>query len=336
MTMTTVRMSHGSGKGQQDLLSKVVLPSLVPGGTGTLEDAFVFDIPGRRLAFTTDSFVVSPLEFPGGDIGKLAACGTINDLSMMGARAILLSVALILEEGLDITVLSRMLSSLSSVCAGLNVRIACGDTKVVDRGKADGMFITTSGIGIVQIGVSLSASNAKPGDAVIVSGGIGLHGITVLSQRRNLHFASSAVSDCAPLWLPAKAVLDAVPQTRVLRDATRGGLAAVLNEIAASSPQVSILIHEGSVPVPDVVRGACAFLGMDPLHIANEGRFVAIVPPECADAAVAALRAVPDGREACVIGYVIEKERFPVLCNTAIGGTRPVEMPPGELLPRIC
>jgi hydrogenase expression/formation protein HypE len=328
-------MSHGSGKGLQEFLSSVVLPALIPGGTGTLEDAFVFDIPGRRLAFTTDSFVVSPLEFPGGDIGKLAACGTINDLAMVGARAILLSVSLILEEGLDIAVLSKMLGSLSSVCASMNLRIACGDTKVVDRGKADGMFINTSGIGIVTVGVSLSAGYAKPGDVVIVSGGIGLHGITVLAQRQNLHFASSAVSDCAPLWPLAKAVLDAVPLTRVLRDATRGGLAAILNEIAGAS-KVSILIHENAIPVPDVVRGACAFLGMDPLHIANEGRFAAIVPADSADKAVAALRALPDGKDACIIGYVVEKDRFPVLLKTAIGGTRPVEMPPGELLPRIC
>jgi hydrogenase expression/formation protein HypE len=295
----------------------------------------VFDIPGRRLAFTTDSFVVSPLEFPGGDMGKLAACGTINDLAMMGARAILLSVGLICEEGLDIIVLTRMLSSLSSVCASMGARIACGDTKVVDRGKVDSLFINTSGIGIVQVGITLSAGNARPGDAVVVSGGIGLHGIAVLAQRQNLHFASSAVSDCAPLWHLVKAALDAVPQTRVLRDATRGGLAAILNEIALSS-HVSILVREASVPVPDVVRGACAFLGMDPLYIANEGRFVAIVPAECSDKVVAALRSLPDGRDACVIGYVVEQERFPVLCNTVVGGTRPVEMPSGELLPRIC
>ena len=214
MTFSTIRMSHGSGQGLQDLLSTVVLPALGQSQTATLEDAFVFDIPGRRLAFTTDSFVVSPLEFPGGDIGKLAACGTINDLAMTGARCILLSVSLILEEGLDIAVLSRMLTSLSSVCASQGVRIACGDTKVVDRGKADRMFVNTSGIGIVQVGISLSAANAKPGDAIIVNGGIGLHGITVLAQRQNLRFASSAVSDCAPLWNCAKAVLDAVPLTR--------------------------------------------------------------------------------------------------------------------------
>lgn len=335
MANATVRMSHGSGKGNQELLETVVFPALHPGGVGTLEDAFIFDIPGRRFAFSSDSFVVSPLEFPGGDIGKLAACGTINDLSMMAAKPILLSVSLILEEGLDCSLLSKMLKSLYAVCAAQGVRIACGDTKVVEKGKADRMFINTAGIGIVKVGISLSAANARPGDAVIVSGGIGLHGITVLSQRANLGFASSAVSDCAPLFALSDALLSAVPLTRTLRDATRGGLAAVVNEIAQAS-KASIILNEPAVPVPPVVRGACAFLGMDPLHIANEGRFVAIVPPENADAAVAALRAHPEGRDACVIGVVAKAGKFPVLLRTAIGGTRPLEMPPGELLPRIC
>jgi hydrogenase expression/formation protein HypE len=328
-------MSHGSGKGNMDLLETVVFPALVPGGVGTLEDAFIFDIPGRRFAFTTDSFVVSPLEFPGGDIGKLAACGTINDLSMMAAKPILLSVALILEEGLDIAFLAKMLHSLHAVCASQGVRIACGDTKVVDRGKADGMFINTSGIGIVKVGISLSAANARAGDVVIVSGGIGLHGTTVLAQRKNLHFASAAVSDCAPLFSLSDALLSAVPLTRTLRDATRGGLAAVVYEIARAS-KACIVIDEAAVPVPQVVRGACAFLGMDPLHMANEGRFVAVVPSESAGAAIAALHAHPDGRDACVIGTVAPAGRFPALLATAIGGTRPLEMPPGELLPRIC
>jgi hydrogenase expression/formation protein HypE len=335
MTTATVRLSHGSGKGNRDLLETVVLPALVPGGTGILEDAFVFDIPGRRFAFTADSFVVSPLEFPGGDIGKLAACGTINDLAMVGAHPVMLSVSLILEEGLELALLTKMLTSLSAVCAATGVRIACGDTKVVDKGKADGMFITTSGIGIVKVGCSMSAANARPGDVVLVSGGIGLHGITVLAQRKNLHFASSAVSDCAPLFGLSNALLSAVPLVRTMRDATRGGLAAVLCEIAEAS-KASIVIHEEAVPVPEVVRGACAFLGMDPLHIANEGRFAAIVPPEYKDTALAALRAHPDGQNACVIGYVAEKTRFPVILKTSIGGSRPVEMPPGELLPRIC
>jgi hydrogenase expression/formation protein HypE len=335
MTHATVRMSHGSGKGNQELLETVVFPALHPGGVGTLEDAFIFDIPGRRFAFSTDSFVVSPLEFPGGDIGKLAACGTINDLAMMAAKAILMSVSLILEEGLDISLLSKMLKSLYATCASQGVRIACGDTKVVERGKADGMFINTSGIGIVRPGISLSAANARPGDAVIISGGIGLHGITVLSRRANLGFASSAVSDCAPLFALSDALLTAAPFTRALRDATRGGLAAVVHEIARAS-KACIVMHETSVPVPPVVRGACSFLGMDPLHIANEGRFVAIVPPDSADAALAALRGHSEGRDAAIIGTVEKPGRFPVLLTTSIGGTRPLEMPPGELLPRIC
>jgi hydrogenase expression/formation protein HypE len=335
MTNTTVRMSHGSGKGNKDLLESVVFPALVPGGVGTLEDAFIFDIPGRRFAFTTDSFVVSPLEFPGGDIGKLSACGTINDLSMMAAKPILLSVSLILEEGLDLSFLSKMLRSLSAVCASQGVRIACGDTKVVDKGKADGMYINTSGIGIVKVGISVSAAYARPGDVVIVSGGIGLHGITVLSQRKNLRFASSAVSDCAPLFSLSDAMITAAPLTRAMRDATRGGLAAVLCEIAEAS-KACIVIDETAVPVPAVVRGACSFLGLDPFHIANEGRFVAIVPAEAAPAALAALRHHPDGKDAAIIGSVVSAGRFPVLLKTAIGGTRPLEMPPGELLPRIC
>jgi hydrogenase expression/formation protein HypE len=334
MSIATVRLSHGSGRGNKELLESVVFPALVPGGMGTLEDAFIFDIPGRRFAFTTDSFVVTPLEFPGGDIGKLAACGTINDLAMMGAQPVMMSVSLILEEGLDTALLAKMLRSLSAVCAANGTRIACGDTKVVENGKADGMYITTSGIGIVKVGVSLSAANAKPGDAVIVSGGIGLHGITVLSQRKNLHFASSAVSDCAPLWSLANALLSTVP-VRTLRDATRGGLAAILCEIADSS-KASIHIREDAVPVPEVVRGACAFLGMDPLHIANEGRFAAIVPPEARDKALAALHSHPEGKEARIIGYVEERGKFSVLVKTSIGGTRPLEMPQGELLPRIC
>jgi hydrogenase expression/formation protein HypE len=334
MTDSTIRMSHGSGAGQHRLLSDVVLPCLCP-DAGTLEDASVFDAPGKRLAFTADSFVVSPLEFPGGDIGRLAACGTINDLAMMGARPVFLSVSLILEEGLDIPLLKKMLSSLAAVCRETGVAIACGDTKVVESGKADGMFITTSGIGVVKEGVFLSAANAKPGDTVIVSGAIGLHGITVLSRRKGLNFASQAVSDCAPLWGPAEALLDAVRQTRAMRDATRGGLAAVLNEIADAS-QATISLGEGAIPVPDVVRGACAYLGMDPLQIANEGRFIAIVPADHATAAIAALRSHPGAKDACVIGSVEKRGRFPVLLKTAIGGTRPLEMPPGELLPRIC
>ncbi len=335
MEDTALRLSHGSGVGLQELLRETVLPALLPGSSAVLEDAAVFNSPGARLAFTCDSFVVWPLEFPGGDIGKLSACGTINDLAMMGARPVYMSVSLILEEGLEKIVLERALCSLRRQCEETGVVIACGDTKVVDKGKADGMFISTSGIGAVPEGRRLSAGNARVGDAVIVSGPIGLHGIAILSQRKGLRFASGAISDCAALNGLAEALLEAVPQTRALRDATRGGCAAVLHEIAEAS-HAGMALEEKNIPVPDVVRGACSFLGFDPLHIANEGRFVAIVPAEDAKAAVAALASHPLGAGAAIIGEVVERRRFPVLLKTVIGGTRPVEMPAGELLPRIC
>jgi hydrogenase expression/formation protein HypE len=335
MNDTVIRLSHGSGSGLQELLQDIVLPSLLPGRGAILEDAAIIDRPAGRIAFTSDSFVVWPLEFRGGDIGKLSACGAINDLAMMGATPLFMSVSLILEEGLAVNQLSRVLHSLRLECEMAGVVIACGDTKVVDRGKADGMFISTSGIGAVPENRNLSAGNARPGDAVIVSGPIGLHGIAILSQRKGLRFASGAISDCAALNGLVEALLSAVPRTRALRDATRGGCAAVLHEIADAS-KAGILLDEKTVPVPDVVRGACSFLGFDPLHIANEGTFVAVVPGEDAHAAIAACAAHPLGRGASIIGEVVERGRFPVLTKTVIGATRPVEMPTGELLPRIC
>jgi hydrogenase expression/formation protein HypE len=335
MDNSIIRLAHGSGSGLQQLLHEIILPALLPGQQGILEDAAVLDSAPGRLAFTSDSFVVWPLEFRGGNIGKLAACGTINDLAMMGARPRYMSVSLILEEGLEKSLLARVLNSLRIACEGSGMRIVCGDTKVVDKGKADGMFISTSGIGIVPEGRNLSAGNAKPGDAVLVSGPIGLHGIAILSQRNGLGFASEAISDCAALDGLVEAMLEKAPGTKALRDATRGGCAAVLHEIAESS-RTSILLDETAVPVPDVVQGACAYLGMDPLHIANEGRFVAIVPADQADAAAIACNAHPVGKGAACIGEVVERQRFPLLLKTIIGGTRPVEMPSGELLPRIC
>jgi hydrogenase expression/formation protein HypE len=335
MDTSIVRLTHGSGSGLQQLLQETIFPELLPDQQGVFEDAAVFNNASGRLAFTSDSFVVWPLEFSGGNIGKLAACGTINDLAMMGARPRYMSVSLILEEGLDKSLLSRVLASLRTACEESGVRIVCGDTKVVDKGKADGMFISTSGIGTVPEGRNLSAANARPGDAVLVSGPIGLHGIAILSQRNGLGFASEAVSDCAALDGLVEALLEAAPGTKALRDATRGGCAAVLHEIAKSS-NASIILDELTVPVPDVVKGACAFLGMDPLHIANEGRFVAVVPADQADAAVLACNAHPLGKGAARIGAVVERKRFPLLLKTIIGGTRPVEMPSGELLPRIC
>ncbi len=335
MTIERVELQHGSGTGQAALLRQVVLPALAADHEGPFEDAAVVQSPGGRLAFTTDSFVVHPLEFPGGDIGKLAACGTINDLAMVGATPLFLSASLILEEGLETKLLRRILDSLAGVCRECGVRLVCGDTKVVERGKADGVYITTSGIGEVRAGLTLSSARARPGDRVLVSGPIGRHGVAIMAQRANLGFASHAVSDCAPLHEAAGALLAAAPGTRVMRDATRGGVAAVLNEIAADSG-VTLLLDKADVPVDPVVEGACALLGMEPLQIANEGTFVAVVPAGECQKALEALRSTAAAVSAVSIGTALEKGRFPVLLRTEIGGTRPVEIPPGRLLPRIC
>lgn len=330
MSIEIISMAHGSGSGLNELLESIVLPNLLSKPHGVLEDAALIRCSDGRLAFTTDSFVVQPLEFPGGDIGKLAACGTINDLAVMGATPTHLSVSLILEEGLPADLLTRVLRSLRSVCEQDGVQICCGDTKVVDRSRGDGMYINTSGIGTVSSKNDLSAKNAREEDAVIVSGDIGRHGIAILSQRQNLSFKSSIVSDCSSLHKACKTLLNTVPETRVIRDATRGGCAAVLNEVAAAS-NISIQLEKAALPVSDTVVQACAFLGMDPLQIANEGTFIAIVPKASASSACDAL-----GGGAAVIGTVTAKGRFPVVIKTEIGGTVPVDTPPGELLPRIC
>lgn len=337
MSDQRVQLSHGSGKGLSELLDTVVLAGLgLHDSGGTLEDAAVLDGFGvGRLAFTTDSFVVHPRTFPGGDIGKLAACGTINDLAMMGARPSAIAVSIIIEEGLPFDELRGYLASLRSVCDESGVAIVCGDTKVVDRGKADGVFFTTSGIGVVPFGRDISAANAAAGDMVLVSGPIGCHGIAILAQRQSLGFASEALSDCAPLNGIAEELLKAAPDTHVMRDATRGGCAAVLNEIAESSG-VSIEVEQAALPVLPVVESACSFLGFEPLSIANEGTFVAVVPAASVDAALAALRAHPLGASAAVVATVRARARFPVTLVTDIGGVRPVEVPPGRLLPRIC
>ncbi len=333
--ISTIQLSHGSGRGLDELLQGIILPELGADPAAPLEDAAVFSLPKGRVAFTADSFVVQPLEFPGGNIGKLSVCGTVNDLAMRGAVPLALSVSLILEEGLDIELLRRVLRSLADEAKGVGVLISCGDTKVVDRGKADGIFITTSGIGIVPEGRDISVANAMPDDRVLVSGPIGLHGIAILAARKGLNFASQAVSDCACLHTLVEALLAAAPHTRCLRDATRGGCAAVLNEIAQASA-ATISISQDAVPVPPEVASAAGFLGLDPLDIANEGRFIAIVPEKEADAALSALRSHELGRGAEIIGSVEKKGRFPVLMKTIIGGTRVVDVPAGELLPRIC
>jgi hydrogenase expression/formation protein HypE len=331
----TILLGHGSGRGLDDLLRSVILPELGTDPDGPLEDAAVFSLPPGRVAFTTDSFVIRPIEFPGGDIGKLSVCGTVNDLAMVGAVPHSLSVAMILEEGVDVNLLRRILRSIRRESTAAGVSIRCGDTKVVDRGKADGIFIATSGLGVVPDGRELSVAYARPGDAVLVSGPIGLHGIAVLAARDGLNFASTAVSDCACLHRLAGTLLDASPHARTLRDATRGGCAAVLNEIAAASG-VTVVVRQSAIPIPPEVAGACSFLGLDPLHVANEGRFVAIVPADEADAAVAACRTVEQGRGACIIGTVEPRSRVPVILETIIGSRRVVDVPSGDLLPRIC
>jgi len=334
VTNECVKLLHGSGQGLHQLLHEVVLPALDV-GTTVLEDAAVLPRPGAPIAFTTDSFVVNPLTFAGGDIGKLSACGTINDLAMMGARPRFLSLGLIIEEGLSFSLLRTLCGSFAAQCAAANVSLACGDTKVVESGKGDGLFINTSGIGELAGSTSLSASNARPGDRVIVSGPIGQHGIAIMTARNRLGFSADVVSDCAPLHEGALGLLHAVPDTRVMRDATRGGIAAVLNEIADDS-KVTIVIDESTLPATPAVRAACDYLGLDLLHVANEGRFVAVVAPDAVDTALTTLRALPFCDNCTCIGTIQPRERFGVLAQTTIGGLRPVEVPPGRLLPRIC
>jgi hydrogenase expression/formation protein HypE len=254
---------------------------------------------------------------------------------MMGGHLTYMAVSLILEEGLDVSILKRCLQSLAAVCKQTGVTVCCGDTKVVNIGKADGMYITTSGIGPIADWCTVSVSQAKPGDAVILSAPLGAHGITILAQRGNLGFGSEARSDCAPLWDLVDVLLHAVPETRTLRDATRGGAAAVFNEIAEASC-VTIKLQQSAISVSAIVRGACNYLGLDPLHIANEGVFVAVVPPDDAIRACNALQSHPLGKMAACVGVVEQKSRFPVVMQTEIGGIRPVEVPPGQLLPRIC
>ena len=297
-----------------------------------LEDAACVELAGR-MAFTADSFVVSPLEFPGGDIGRLAVAGTVNDLAVVGAVPEFLSLALVIEEGMTFDLFRRLLGSVKAAADEAGVVIACGDTKVVERGKADGLFITTSGVGRVPDGVTVSVHRAGPGDAVILSGEMGLHGVAVMAAREGLGFASSAVSDVAPLnhmLAPLATRLD----IHAMRDPTRGGCAAALHEIAAASG-VSIILDEGVLPIPEVVEGACSLLGTDPLEMPNEGKALVVLPESQAAEAVEILRSHPYGREARVIGGVTGKERIPVALDTALG-QRPVDAPRGELLPRIC
>jgi len=330
-----ILLAHGGGGIMMRELIDSIISGLGSAGTDALQDSALLEAPGARLAFTTDSFVVSPLVFPGGDIGSLAVCGTVNDLAVCGAIPLVLSLSFIIEEGFRIDSLQGIVRSIATAAREAKVRIVTGDTKVVDRGKADGLFINTSGIGVVPDGIHVSSANARAGDAVLVNGPIGEHGLAIMSLREGIDFGSDLESDTAPLSDLIVPLLEKVKGVRAMRDATRGGVAAVLNEIARDSG-VCIHIDEESIPVGEVVRNGCELMGYDPLHIANEGKFIAIVAQESAEEALAFMRAHPLGRGAALIGRVAAEPPNHVIMKTVLGGERVVDLPYGDLLPRIC
>ena len=333
----TILLAHGAGgRKSAELIRGLFLEHFSNPTLNVLGDSAILDADSRKLAFTTDAFVVDPIFFPGGDIGKLAVCGTVNDLAAAGAQPIALSAAFILEEGLKIETLQRLVCSMRDAAAEVGVPIVAGDTKVVPRGAADQVFITTSGIGALPEGLTPpSPERASPGDAVILSGTIGDHGMAVMTCREGLRFHSEITSDCAPLHNLVAVMLEAAPDTHCLRDPTRGGLAAALNELAAQSG-VCIEIEESTIPVNDDVRAACELLGIDPLHVANEGKMVAIIPSEQAEAALAAMKSHPLGFRAAIIGRVQEAPAGRVHLRTSLGILRILDIPAGDLLPRIC
>ena len=329
-----ILLAHGSGGTLAHRLveERFVKPLLNP-VLGKLDDAAVFNLAGR-LAFTTDSYVVNPIFFPGGDIGRLAVCGTTNDLAMSGAHPLYLSLSFIIEEGFLLTDLDRIISSIRETTEEAGVKIVTGDTKVVDRGNADKLYINTAGIGVIPAGVSLSGGNAQAGDKVLLSGPIGDHGIAVMSEREGLDFSTKVESDCAPLCALVSVMIEASPKIHSLRDPTRGGLATTLNELAAQS-NVRIVIEEERIPVRDEVLAACEMLGFDPLYVANEGKLVALVAASDAERVLAAMRKNVYGKEAVLIGEVQEGPSR-VVMKTSLGTSRLIDMLTGDLLPRIC
>lgn len=331
----TVILGHGSGGTlSRDLLNRLFLPELGKAAPRALDDSAVVTIDGQRYALTTDSHVVSPLFFPGGDIGRLAICGTVNDLAMVGATTSVLTCGFVLEEGLSFDILQRVVASMKDAAQEAGVYIAAGDTKVVQKGGADKLFINTSGMGRVAEGINISGANAKEGDVVIISGTIGDHGIAVLSAREGLGFETTLESDVAPLNHLIRAMIDA-GEVHVLRDPTRGGLATSLVEISEQS-NVIIELNEGSLPYKPAVKAACEMLGFDPLYVANEGKVVAFVKESDAANVLAVMKKTKQGEEAALIGRVTGAGKSQVRLKTAIGGTRLVDMLPGEMLPRIC
>lgn len=336
----TIVMGHGGGGAMSaELVEHVFLPAFADDALenplGQLGDSAVLDVNGTRLAFSTDSFVVRPLFFPGGSIGDLAVNGTVNDLAMSGAQALVLSTAFILEEGADVTKVGAVAERMGAAARRAGVRVVTGDTKVVESGHGDEVYVNTAGIGVVPAGVDIRPDRAEPGDVVIVSGDIGVHGVAVMSVREGLQFGTEIESDCQPLNDLVAAMLAATDDLHVLRDPTRGGVATSLNEIAAASG-VGVQLRERDLPVPEVVGNACAFLGLDPLQVANEGKLLAFVPPEHADAVLEVMRAHPAGVNATVIGECVEEHPGMVSAVTGFGASRVVDLPIGEQLPRIC
>jgi hydrogenase expression/formation protein HypE len=329
-------MGHGGGGAMSgELIEHLFLPAFGPAADANLGDSAVIDVDGTRLAFSTDSFVVKPIVFPGGTIGDLAVNGTVNDLAMAGAVPMVLSTAFILEEGTALDELARVAQSVGTAALAAGVRLVTGDTKVVDSGHGDGIYVNTSGIGVIDPRVDIRPQRAAPGDVVIVSGEIGVHGVAVMSCREGLEFATTVASDTAPLHGLVAAMIDTGADIHAMRDPTRGGMAATLNEIARAAG-VGITLDERALPIPPQVRDACGLLGLDPMYVANEGKLVAFVPAADADRVVEAMRAHPLGARATVIGTCVKDHPGMVVARTALGGTRVVDLPIGEQLPRIC
>ncbi len=337
----TITLAHGSGgKAMRDLIDDLFVAGFDNPELSRLEDQASFDLDtltarGNRLAMTTDSYVVDPLFFPGGDIGKLAVSGTVNDLAVGGARPLYLTCGMVIEEGMAVAELRRIVASMKVTADRAGVTIVTGDTKVVQRGAADKLFINTAGIGVIPAGIRLDAGSAQPGDCVLINGQVGNHGAAIVDARGEMALDNSIQSDCRPLASLIEVMLDACPGIRCMRDATRGGLATVLNEFATASG-VGIRIDEAAVPLREDVRGVCEILGLDPLYLANEGKVVAIVPAAAADRVLAAMRAHPDGTDSALVAEVTEEPPGRVTLATRFGGDRVVDMLVGEQLPRIC
>jgi hydrogenase expression/formation protein HypE len=335
-TPKKILLGHGSGgKLSAELIEKVFLPAFGNPYLAPLGDQAVVNIDGVRVAFTTDSYVVNPIFFPGGSIGDLAVNGTVNDLAVGGAKPLYISAGLILEEGMPGDELERIVKDMQKACERAGVMLVTGDTKVVEKGKGDKIFINTSGIGTIGDGIAIDPKNVRPGDKIIINGNIGSHGIAILSVREGLAFETTVTSDTAPLNGLVQDMLNVTKKIRWMRDPTRGGVSSTMNELAKASG-AGIVLHETELPLEESVKAACEILGLDPLYVANEGKVIAVVPPDEADAVLEAVRANPLGANARIIGEITDENRGYVLLKTSIGGNRVVDMLAGEQLPRIC